>query len=58
MKNSQGHATLGCHAEHHLAQGSHPDVEAVCEGGEGAGLHDADAARWGLELRGRARTQS
>lgn len=58
MENSQGHATLRRHAEHHLAQGSHPDTEAVCEGGEDAGLQAADAARRRLELRGRARTQS
>lgn len=58
MKNSQGHATLRCHAKHHLAQGRHPDIEAVCEGGESARLDAADAARWRLKLRRRARTQS
>lgn len=43
-KHSQGHATLGGHAEHHFAQGSHPDVNAVREGGQSARLHAANAA--------------
>lgn len=51
MNYLQGHASLGGQTEHYLAQGSHTRVEAMREGGQGAGLQAPDAARRGAELR-------